>query len=148
MLLLSGTLMRPNSLWRNSTGRQHCFLFAAKTKTQLPCSIQQKKLKESKRKQKESEGQNQVQKENREKRKKTTLKINGGEDHVFSDVSLRRLKTSYCLRMNTYLEIKQVPTLRLMGNWLRKAEFEIGDYATLVVSKGLIVIRREENTED
>ena len=107
-----------------------------------------KELREAKRRQKESEGQNQVQKENRKNRKKTTLKINGGEEHVFSDVSLRRLKTSYCLRMNTYLEIKQVPTLRLMGNWLREAEFEIGDYATLVISKGLIVIRREENSEE
>ena len=106
-----------------------------------------KKLREAKKKQKQSENQNQDQKQNRKKRRKTTLKLNGGEDHVFSDVSLRRLKTSYCLRMNTYLEIKQVPSLHLMGNWLRKAEFEIGDYATLVVSKGLIVIRREENSE-
>ena len=45
-------------------------------------------------------------------------------------------------------EISRVPSLHLMGKWLRKAEFEIGDYATLVISKGLIVIRREENPEE
>ena len=50
--------------------------------------------------------------------------------------------------MNTYLEIHHVPTLRLMGNWLREAEFEIGDYNTLLVSKGLIVIRKEEKPEE
>jgi toxic protein SymE len=98
-----------------------------------------KKLREAKKKQKQSQSQQQ--------RGKTTLNLNGGGEHAFAGVSLRRLKTSYSLRMNTYHEISQVPSLHLMGNWLRKAEFEIGDYTTLVVSKGLIVIRKEENPE-
>ena len=46
------------------------------------------------------------------------------------------------------LELKQVPTLRLMGNWLRQAGFEIGDYATILVSEGVLVIRKEENTDE
>jgi hypothetical protein len=70
-----------------------------------------------------------------------------GAENAFSDVYIRRLKTCYSLRMNTYLEIKQVPTLRLMGNWLRKAGFEIGDYTTILVSEGVLVIRKEENTD-
>jgi len=78
---------------------------------------------------------------------KTTLNLNGNEKHAVSDVYIRRLKTCYSLRMNTYLEIKQVPTLRLMGNWLRKAGFEIGDYTTILVSEGVLVIRKEENSE-
>ena len=106
-----------------------------------------KKLKEAKKKQKQSEGQKQSRKEKQSRKTALNLSSVGGE-HAFSDVSLRRLKTSYSNRLSTYYEISQVPSLHLMGNWLRKAEFEIGDYATLVVSKGLIVIRREENSEE
>ena len=70
-----------------------------------------------------------------------------GGEHAFSDVYIRRLKTCYSHRMNTSLKIKQVPTLRLMGNWLRKAGFEIGDYNTIIVSEGVLVIRKEEKPD-
>ena len=107
-----------------------------------------KKLKEAKKKQKQGQKQSQKKSQKQKQSSKTALTLNGvGREHAFSDVHIRRLKTYYSLRMNTYLEIKQVPTLRLMGNWLREAEFEIGDYNTLLVSKGLIVIRKEENTD-
>ena len=96
-----------------------------------------KKMKETKKKQSQNQKQS----------GKTALNLNGNEKHLFSDVYIRRLKTCYSLRMNTYLEIKQVPTLRLMGNWLRKAGFEIGDYTTILVSEGVLVIRKEENPE-
>jgi len=108
-----------------------------------------KKLKEAKKKQKQDQQQSQKQKKKQKQSSKTALNLNGvGGEHAFSDVHIRRLKTYYSLRLNTYHEIKQVPTLRLMGNWLREAEFEIGDYNTLLVSKGLIVIRKEEKPED
>jgi hypothetical protein len=32
-------------------------------------------------------------------------------------------------------------------NWLRKAGFEIGDYTTILVSEGVLVIWKEENTD-
>ena len=108
-----------------------------------------KKLREAKKKQKQDQKQSQEQTQKQKQSRKTVLNLNGvGGEHAFSDVSLRRLKTSYSNRLSTYYEISQVPSLHLMGNWLRKAEFEIGDYATLVVSKGLIVIRKEENPEE
>jgi hypothetical protein len=55
-----------------------------------------KKMKEAKKKQKQ--GQKQGQKQKQKQRSKTDLNLNGGGEHAFSDVYIRRLKTCYSLR--------------------------------------------------
>ena len=42
---------------------------------------------------------------------------------------------------------KQKQSGKTALNWLRKAGFEIGDYTTILVSDGVLVIRKEENSD-
>ena len=83
----------------------------------------------------------------RQKQSETATPTPNSKENPFACGYLRRLKMCYTTRHHRFSNSNEVPSLHLSGNWLQKAGFETGNYTTLFVSKGLIVIRKEENSD-
>jgi len=83
----------------------------------------------------------------RQKQSETAIPTPNSKENPLACGYLRRLKMCYTIRHHRFSNSNEVPALHLSGNWLQKAGFETGNYTTLFVSKGLIVIRKEESSD-
>jgi hypothetical protein len=52
----------------------------------------------------------------------------------------RELRIGYRVRRNVFREVKLVPEIKLMGNWLEAAGFAIGEGVEVIVQQGKIII--------
>ena len=83
----------------------------------------------------------------RQKQSETAIPTPNSKENPLANGYLRRLKMCYTNRPRRFSKSNQVPSLLLSGNWLQKAGFETGNYTTLFVGDGVIIIRKEENKE-
>ncbi|MPR36927.1 SymE family type I addiction module toxin [Salmonirosea aquatica] len=53
----------------------------------------------------------------------------------------RALRIGYRVRRNVFRQVKRVPEIKLMGNWLEAAGFAIGEGVEIMVQPGKIIIK-------
>lgn len=58
-----------------------------------------------------------------------------------SEVKTRRIR---CLHAPCREYRDKIPSISLAGKWLKKAGFEVGDFACITVLKGKLIIRCEK----
>ena len=62
-----------------------------------------------------------------------------------NEVDTRRIR---CLNSPRSNYERKLPSISLSGVWLKEAGFEVGDFARIIVSDGLLVIRCEKIPEN
>jgi hypothetical protein len=58
-------------------------------------------------------------------------------------VSERNYKT-----LKNFTGLKQVPKIKIQGNWLRELGFEIGQTLCIIATAGMITIKKEDTSHD
>ncbi|HBO25265.1 SymE family type I addiction module toxin [Culturomica sp.] len=61
------------------------------------------------------------------------------------EVHTRKIR---CISSPRSTFFRRLPSISLAGVWLKEAGFEVGDFARIIVSNGLLVIRCEKIPEN
>ena len=61
------------------------------------------------------------------------------------EVHTRKIR---CISSPRSTFLRRLPSISLAGVWLKEAGFEVGDFARIIVSDGLLVIRCEKIPEN